>query len=74
MTTVVRSPQLLKLFALATQIGLTRDDRVDLAEQTLRRDITSWSELTPEETTRMLDTLTGYINVAWLMSHQPEGE
>ena len=44
-----------KCHVLADEIGLGREDRRELAELILHRDITSWRDLTPEDYDRILD-------------------
>jgi len=56
-------------FTLADEIGLTRDDRLDLAEILLRRDVASWSDLDEAELSRLLDALHGWIYVNALVAH-----
>ncbi len=57
-----------KMYLLAMEIGLTRDDRIDLAQYILRRDITSWKDLTDEQVLRILDALEGYQLVHHLLA------
>lgn len=54
------------LHAMANDLLLDRDDRLALAEVTLDRDIESWSELTYEEARRLLDKMSGYVEVRHL--------
>lgn len=49
-----------KLFVLAGEIGLDRDQRLAFAEYLLRRDIISWRHLDDEQVVRVLDGLEGY--------------
>lgn len=44
---------------MADQFGLTRQDRLDLAEYLLRRDIRSWKHLTEDQLGRLLDAFDG---------------
>ncbi len=55
-----------KLFLLAKEIGLRREERIDLAQIVLRRDIVSWKELDDAQVCRMLDALEGYQYVVEL--------
>lgn len=57
---------------LAKQYGLTREDRLQLAEVLLWKDVPSWSGLSDDEIGRLLDALEGYalITVARL-GHAP---
>ena len=52
-----------KLFALADQIGFTREERIEFAKVLLWRDITSWGNLNEQQVDRMLDALEGYVFV-----------
>ena len=54
-----RDPKLLKLFMYADTFGLTRDERLELAQMILRRDITTWKTLEPAQIDRMLDAFEG---------------
>lgn len=60
-----------RLQIMCKAFGLTRDDRLELADQLLRRPdnmpITSYSQLNAEELQRMLDGLTGAVLVAHLV-------
>jgi hypothetical protein len=60
--------QLAKAFVLAKKAGLSRDDRIDLAQIVTGRDeIRSWSELGPAETEKVLDHLAGFFYVRFLV-------
>jgi len=59
-----------KLFHLADEIGLTRDERIELAQFLLRRDITSWSQLDAEQVDRMLDCAEGFLLVTFLLTQR----
>ncbi|WP_373070177.1 hypothetical protein [Gemmatimonas sp.] len=48
-----------KIFLLADALGLTRDERIELAEVILRRDLVSWKQLDDAQVDRMLDVLEG---------------
>jgi hypothetical protein len=66
-----------KLFSLADQLGLDRDERIEFSRALLWRDITSWSNLTPEQVDRLLDALEGYVLVRWLLTNRgatPSGD
>jgi len=52
--------------------GLTRDDRISLAETLLWRDVDSWKSLTDAEVSRLLDALEGAALIQHLVRlHQP---
>lgn len=49
-----------KAMHYASVYGLDRQDRLELAEMILRRDVTSWKDLTEPELIRILDALEGF--------------
>lgn len=59
-----------KVYALAKELGLSRCDRLDLAEFLLRRDITSWRQLDDGQIGRLLDALEGAQLVDQLRAQQ----
>jgi hypothetical protein len=56
-----------KIFLLADALGLTRDERIELAEVILRRDLVSWKQLDDAQVDRMLDVLEGAAMVIELL-------
>lgn len=60
-----------KLYMLAKEIGLSREDRLDLAEQVLYRDVESWKSLDDGDVLRLLDTISGYILITHLVRTSP---
>lgn len=48
-----------------------REERLQLAEYLLRRDITSFSQLEPHQVCRMLDALEGYQLISELKAQRP---
>lgn len=64
-----RTIKLRKAMHLVDLYELTRQDRIDLAQYLLRRDITSWTELDEAQLCRLLDALEGY----GLVTHLREG-
>lgn len=58
------------LHALADELQFTRDERHELAEHALNRDVTTWSTLTEPEVDRLLDNLMGYIRVKHLLEQR----
>jgi len=56
-----------KLFVLADEIGLTRDERIELARVMLWRDIVSWKSLSDSQVDRMLDALEGFEKVSEIL-------
>ncbi len=53
--------------ALSREIGLSVEDRMELASKILWRDVVSWADLTDEQTNRLLDALEGYESIRWLL-------
>lgn len=62
-----QSPARRKLFKIAGDIGLTREERLELASYLLRRDLRSWGDLDESQVMRLLDALEGYELVAALL-------
>jgi len=61
-----------KLYVYASALGLEREERLGLAEMILRRDISSWSELSAAQVDRMLDALEGAVLVTHLIGQRQE--
>ena len=59
-----------KLFVMAAQLGLLRDERIELASMILRRDMTSWKDLTDEQVIRLLDAMEGYAFITYMKMDQ----
>ena len=59
-----------KVYMLAKQLRLTREDRLQLAEVLLWRDVPSWSALTDAEIGRLLDAFEGYALIAMLIDQR----
>lgn len=57
-----------KAFMLAKDIGLSDEERHELATIILRRDITSWGQLNEAQLERLLDALEGYEKISHLLS------
>lgn len=72
MPTDGQSPRRRKLFAVARGLGLRDDERIELAQYLLRRDITSWKDLTEEQVCRLLDACEGYELVSTLLGLRTE--
>ncbi len=66
-----QSARLKKLFQLCDEVGLERRDRIELAQVILRRDVTSFKQLTEEQVCRLLDAVEGYEKILWLLATQP---
>ena len=56
-----------KTYLLAKEIGLSRADRMDLAEAVLVHDVNSWSDLDEQEIGRIADALNGYAAISHLV-------
>ncbi len=59
-----------KVYMLAKQLRLSREDRLQLAEVLLWRDVPSWSALTDDEIARLLDAFEGYALIAHLLAER----
>jgi hypothetical protein len=55
---------------VSREIGLTRDERLELASYVLRRDVATWRTLSDEQVWRMLDALEGYELVHRLLAER----
>jgi hypothetical protein len=66
-----QTPQSRKLHLRAKEIGLTRDERIDLTQFLLRRDVTSWKQLDDDQVLRLLDCLEGYQLIEALLAQRP---
>ena len=60
-----------KAHMLSKSIGLSHDDRIDLASMLLRRTVKSWTELDEAQTIRILDALEGYELITHLVETRP---
>lgn len=58
------------LFALAGRYNLTRQERLELAELILRRDVRSWAYLSDQDAARLVDVLEGYALLSHLLSER----
>ena len=61
-----------KLWVLTKEIGLCKEERIELTQYLLRRDITSWVGLDDGQVCRLLDALEGYQLVRDLLAMRPE--
>ena len=62
-----QTAQYRKLMVRANFVGLTRDERIELACYLLRRDITTWKTLDNAQILRLLDALEGWELVQELL-------
>jgi hypothetical protein len=63
-----QSPLCRKLFLLIREVGLTREERIELAQVILHRDITTYKGLDDEQIGRLCDALEGYEKITWLLT------
>lgn len=59
-----------KLFVYADALGMSREERIDLAEYVLRRDITSWKQLDDAQVLRLLDCYEGHALISHLLTER----
>lgn len=63
-----QSPQRKKLFRLLkNDIELTREERIELAQIILHRDIESYDDLDDDQVARLLDAAEGYEKIKFLL-------
>lgn len=53
-----------KVYMLAKQLRMSRQDRLEFAECLLWRDVSSWSKLDDSEIQRLLDAFEGYAMIS----------
>lgn len=68
-----RSDKFRKAMTVAKKFDLTREDRLDLAEYLLRRDVQSWTNLTVSQLDRLLDALDGCEYILQLINSGGNG-
>lgn len=61
------------LHAMANELLLDRQDRLDLAEMMLSREVDSWGSFTFEDASKLLDAMNGYVYVRYLRLRDREG-
>lgn len=59
MTTEVQTSKRRQCYAIAAELGLTREERHEFAEMFLKRDLTSWNQLSDAQMDRLADGLVG---------------
>lgn len=64
------SQMMKRLMVLARQCALTREDRIELAEVLLRRDITSWNDLTNEEARALGFAMEGFAYICHVQARE----
>jgi hypothetical protein len=62
-----------KLYLMAREVGLDRQDRLDLAEKLLWRDIETWKDLSEPEIGRLLDAMEGFELIQFLRAESQGG-
>lgn len=60
------------MYLLAQQLNLTREERLQLSEVLLWRDVSSWSELNDDEIGRLLDAFEGYALLTHLSAQRSD--
>lgn len=60
------TPTMRLLFQLCDEAGLDRQDRLDLAEIMLNRDVPTFTDLSEDEVGRLLDALRGWAYICHL--------
>lgn len=63
-----------KLHVYADTLRLTREERIELSEMILRRDIASWKDLDDGQVGRMLDALEGAVLVIHMRTRGHDGD
>lgn len=63
-----------KMYAVAKEIGLSRGERIELAQYLLRRDISSWSDLDEDQVCRILDAMEGWLLIETLNAMRPPAD
>jgi len=61
-----------KLYLKAREHDLSKSDRIDLAQYFLRRDYTSWKDLSDQEVCRMLDAFEGFELLTFIQGTRHE--
>lgn len=72
--TEISDPTLLrrrKLFLVCDEVGLTKEERIELACYLLRRDIQSFADLSDGQVLRLLDALEGKQLIDQLLNQRP---
>lgn len=64
------SRQKRRLFAQSSSLGFTPQDRRDLAEMILKKDIESWKTLTFGDANRLIDAFEGFEKISWILTNQ----
>jgi hypothetical protein len=64
------SAVLRKTFAICSELGLDRDDRLELAAVVLNRAVGSWSDLDDADEVRLLDAVSGFVYVHYLLRNK----
>lgn len=62
-----------KAFAIATKIGLDRQDRISLSNMVLCMDHDSWGHLSDVQLARVLDAMEGFALITYLLNHDDHG-
>ncbi len=57
---------------LAKRLRLPREDRIQLAEVLLWKDVASWKDLSDDDIQRLLDAFEGYALISHLRTQQEQ--
>lgn len=68
-----RTVKFRKAMLYVDTVGLTREDRIGLAEMILRRDVDSWKTLTEPELDRLLDAFEGFALITHALTSAVNG-
>lgn len=60
-----------KAYCIADELGLTRDERIEMARVLLWRDVTSWGGLSDSQMERLLDAMQGFQIVVEIFRQRP---
>jgi hypothetical protein len=58
------------MYALANELKLSRDDRLELAEMLLNKEVESWGTLSFDEAGKMLTAMNGYTLIRHLRTRK----
>jgi hypothetical protein len=64
----IQSDRRKKLFQRCKEVGLTREERLELACYLLRRDVVTFQSLDEDQVCRLLDALEGHELIQQLLS------
>jgi hypothetical protein len=65
-----QTPRMRKLMAVCAEVGLSKEERMELATYLLRRDVVTFKGLEDDQVDRLLDALEGYQLVTTLVGQR----